>query len=76
MILFCFRSDENKNCLFSAFSIMTSSDNSCIDDLRIFASIELFLNSGFYAKHPSFLKVINSHSGVFNNGDIFLALSV
>ena len=55
---------------------MTSSDNSCIDDLRIFASIELFLNSGFYAKHPSFVKVINSDSGVFNNGDIFLALSV
>ena len=29
-----------------------------------------------YARHPSFVKVMNSHSGVFNNVDILLALSV
>ena len=46
------------------------------DDLRILASIELYLNSEFYAKHPSFVKVMNSHSGVFNNVDTLLALSV
>ena len=76
MILFCFRSEENGNCLFSAFSIVMSGDNRYVDDLRILASIELYLNSEFYAKHPSFVKVMNSHSGVFNNVDTLLALSV
>ena len=76
MILFCFRSEENGNCLFSAFSIVMSDDNRYVDDLRILASIEFYLNSEFYAKHPSFLKVMNSHSGVFNNADTLLSLSV
>ena len=76
MILFCFRSDKNRNCLFSAFSIVINGDNRYVDDLRILASIELYLNSEFYAKHPSFVKVMNSHSGVFNNVDTLLALSV
>ena len=76
MILFCFRADGNGNCLFSAFSIVTIGDNRCVDDLRILASIELYLNSEFYAKHPSFVKVMNSHFGVFNNADTLLALSV
>ena len=53
-----------------------SEDNRYVDDLRILESIELYLNSAFYGKHPSFLKVMNSYSGVFNNVDILLALSV
>ena len=76
MILFCFRSEENGNCLFSAFSIVMSGDNRYVDDLRILASIELYLNSEFYAEHPSFRNVMSSHSGVFNNVDTSLALSV
>ena len=44
--------------------------------LRILGSIELDLNSEFYAKHPSFLKVMNNPYGVFNNVDTLLALSV
>ena len=76
MILFCFRSDENGNCLVSAFSIVMSGDNRYVDDLSILASTELYLNSDFYAKNPSFVKVMNSHSGVFNNVDTLLALSV
>ena len=40
------------------------------------ASIELYLSSEFYAKHPSFVKVMNSHSGVFNDFDTLLSLSV
>ena len=36
----------------------------------------MHLSSEFYAKHPSFVKVMNSHSGVCNNGDTLLALSV
>ena len=70
MILFCFRSEENGNCLFSAFSIV-------MNDLRILASIELSLNSEFYAKRPSFVNVMNRHSGeLFNNVDTLFALSV
>ena len=76
MVLFCLRSEENGNCLFSAFSIVMSGDNRYVDDLRVLASIELYLNSEFYTKHPSFVKVMNSHSGVFNNVDTLLALSV
>ena len=76
MILFRFRSDENGNCLFPAFSIMMSGDNRYVDDLRILASIELYLDSEFYAKHPSFVKFMNNTSGVFNNVDTLLALSV
>ena len=47
-----------------------------VDDLRILASIKLYLNSEFYAKHPSFAKVMNIHSGVFHNVDTLLALSI
>ena len=46
------------------------------DDLRILVSIELYLNAEFYAKHPSFVKFMNNHRGVFNNADTLLALSV
>ena len=53
-----------------------SGNNRYVDDLRILASIELYLNSEFYTKHPSFVEVMNSHSGVFNNADTLLALSV
>ena len=53
-----------------------SGNNRYVDDLRILVSIELYLNSKFYAKHSSFMKVMNSHSGVFNNVDTLLALSV
>ena len=62
------------NCLLSALSIVMSGDNRYVDDLSILASIELYLNSEFYAKHPSFVKVVNNHSGVFNNVGLFLAL--
>ena len=31
-----------------------------VDDLRILESIELYLNSVFYAKHSSFVKAMNS----------------
>ena len=75
MILFCFKSYENGNCLFSTFSIAISADNKYVYDLRILESIELYLNSEFYVKQSSFVKVMNSHSDVFNV-DTFLALSV
>ena len=76
MILFCFRSEEKGNCLFSSFSIVMIGNNRYVDDLTILASIELYLNSEFYAKHPFFVKVMNSHYDVFNNVDTLLALSL
>ena len=51
-------------------------DNRYVDDLTILTSIELYLNSEFYVKRPSFVKVMNSHCDVFNNVDTLLALSL
>ena len=77
MNLVCFKSDENRNFLTSAFSIVMSGDNRYVDDLKILASIDLYLNSEFYANHPSFVNIMNSHSGVFNYYvSTLLALSV
>ena len=45
-----------------------------VDNLRILASTELYLNSEFYAKHPSFVKVMNSQSGVFSALDYVSSL--
>ena len=53
-----------------------SGDNRYVDDSSTLAPIELYLNSEFYAKYSSFVKVMNSHSDVFNNIDTLLALSV
>ena len=53
-----------------------SGNNRYVDDLRILASIELYLDSGFYSKRQSFVKGMNGHSGVFNNAGTLLALSV
>ena len=43
-----------------------SGNNRYANDLRILTSIELYLKSEFYAEHPSFVKVMNSHAGAFN----------
>ena len=53
-----------------------SRKNRYVIDSRILASIELYLNSEFYAKHPSFVKVMNSQSCVFNNVNTLLVSSV
>ena len=53
-----------------------SGDNRYVDDLRMMASTELYLNSEFYAKHPSFVNVMNNHYGVFDNVGTLLTLSV
>ena len=47
-----------------------------VDDIRILASIELYFNSDFYAKHPYFGKVSNNQSVVFSNFDTLFALSI
>ena len=51
-----------------------SGDNTYVDDLMKLAFIDLYLNSEFYTKRPSFVKVMNSHSGVSNNVDTLLGL--
>ena len=51
-------------------------DNRYVDDLRILTAIELYLNSEFYSKHPSFISLISKHSKVFSSIDTILAISV
>ena len=48
---------------------MTCKDKICVDDLKIMPSIELYLNSEFYAKHPFFMKMLNGRFSAFNNVD-------
>ena len=51
-------------------------DNRYVDDLRILTAIELYLNSEFCSKHPSFISMISKHSKVFSSADTNLAISV
>ena len=51
-------------------------DNRYDDDLRILTAIELYLNSGFYSEHPSFVLLINKDSKVLSSIDTTLAISV
>ena len=51
-------------------------DNRYVDDLRILTAIELYLNSEFYSKHPSFISLISKYSKVFGSIDTKLAISV
>ena len=51
-------------------------DNRYVDDLRVLTAIELYLNSEFYNKHPSFISLISKHSEVFSSIDTILATSV
>ena len=74
--LFTFRSEANSNCLFSAFSVAMSRDNRYVNDLRILAAIELYVNHGFYSQHRNFTLLINNNPGVFNSIDTILAISV
>ena len=71
-----FRFEANGNYLFSTFSIVMYGDNSHIDDLKILTAIEIYLHSGFYRKHPSFISLISKHVTVFSSIDTLLAASV
>ena len=51
-------------------------DDRYVDDLRILTAMELYLNSEFYSKHPSFTSLISKHSRVFSCVDTILAISV
>ena len=62
MFFFCFRCKVYGTCLVS-FSVAMSGNSRYTDDLSMILFTELYLNSEFYAKHPSFVKVMNSHSG-------------
>ena len=74
--LFTFTSEANGNCLFSAFSIAMCGDNRYVNDLIILTAIELYVNPGFYGRHPTFTQLLNNNSGVFNSTDLILAISV
>ena len=51
-------------------------DNRYVDDLRILTAIELYLNSEFYSKYPSFILLISKHEKVFSSIDTILAIAV
>ena len=51
-------------------------DNRYVDDLRILSAIELYLNSEFYRKHPSFISLVSKHSDVFSSINTILTISV
>ena len=74
--LFTFTSEANGNCLFSAFSIAMCGDNRYVNDLLILTAIELYVNPGFYSRHPTFAKLLSNNPGVANSTDLTLAISV
>ena len=74
--VYLFRSQANGNCLFSSFSIAGYGDKRHVDDLRILTVIELYLNSEFYSKHPSFFSMISKHSKVFSSIDTIVTISI
>ena len=47
-----------------------------VDELRILTAIELYLNFGFYGKHPSFITLISKQAKYFSSIDTILAISV
>ena len=74
--VYLFRPQANGNCLFFTFSIAMCRDNRYVDGLIILTAIELYLNSEFYSKHPSFFSLISKHSKVFCSIDAILVISV
>ena len=51
-------------------------DNRYVNDLRILAAIELYVNPEFYGQHPIFTLLLNNNPCVFNRIDTILAISV
>ena len=51
-------------------------DNRYVNDLRILAAKELYVNRGFYSQHPIFTLLLNNNPGVINGRDTILAISV
>ena len=74
--MYLLRSQANGNSLFSTFLTAMCGDNRYVDDLRILTAIELYLNSEFYSKHPSFTSLISQHPKGFSSIDTILATSV
>ena len=51
-------------------------DNRYVNNLRILAAIELYVNPEFYGQHPIFTLLLNNNPSVFNSIDTILAISV
>ena len=65
------RSQASGNCLYSSASLRLVENNSLVEDLRSFSSIELALNSSFYANHKCFV----SEAFSVNNFSVSLSFS-
>ena len=63
--------------MYSSVSLALVGNNSLIYDLRVLTSIELFLNSDFYYKHPCFTSVYENKKSLFMSSyDSLIAFSV
>lgn len=60
-----FSSEASGDCLYSSLSTYLVGNNYLTTELRLLCSIELFLNSEFYANHPLFLEIFSKHSDIF-----------
>ncbi|XP_057291325.1 52 kDa repressor of the inhibitor of the protein kinase-like [Hydractinia symbiolongicarpus] len=68
-------SESTGNCLYSSASILLVGDNSLVEDLRILTSLELFLCSEYYSRHPVLLSLFEEHKGkVFKSVDSILRM--
>ena len=54
MIDFIFRYLANGNCMYSSISSLLVENNSLVEELRGFTSIELYLHSEFHGNHCCF----------------------
>ena len=72
-----FSSQPNGNCLLSSLSILLVGNSILVDKLRVMLSLELFLNSNFYASHPFIENLHNSNKHLFSKlkSVFFLTLS-
>ncbi|XP_057316227.1 52 kDa repressor of the inhibitor of the protein kinase-like [Hydractinia symbiolongicarpus] len=61
------KSQASGNCLYSSVSLFLCGDNSLVRKLRTLTSLELYLNSGFYIKHPTIISAYEKGKGVYFN---------
>ena len=76
-LIFFFSSQSNGNSLFSALSIYLVGNSKLVNQLRVLVCLELFLNSNFYASHPSLQGTYNANTELFSDFQslFFMSLS-
>lgn len=62
--VFYFRSETDGSCLYSSVSLALVGNNSLSQNLRVLTSLELFLHTQSYYKHPCLVSVFNNHKEI------------